>query len=297
MVQQTEFTFDRSRGIVWVCDLENSSKYLNDNASAAHLELFLPRLHWTSRVVVSAAGGRFVKSTGDGFLAWFETALHRQLGEKARACLEALWHLTFLVNTTQLGVEAARKFRLRHGAAYEHDALLTRIVGDHGSEAFDLTGRAVVLAFRLSSIPAAFPGVATQSELAKASAEAGFGHVRFRSWKPTPEERLRYFKGERWGTNNLVLSTDKRSRKLSLRSTLRRTNKVLAAIDSIDPHDPVPDVFAKRFVEGMLHGPTWAKDLVATYRKFVEEDVLATLRVVAKVLGAVESKSSKLPAS
>jgi class 3 adenylate cyclase len=67
------FEFERSRGIVWVCDLSKSSTFLNDNDTASALESFLPRLYWASAMTVEAAGGRFIKWTGDGFLAWFET--------------------------------------------------------------------------------------------------------------------------------------------------------------------------------------------------------------------------------
>jgi len=43
-------------------------------------------------MVVESAGGRFIKWTGDGFLAWFETPLHRELGKVADAvaCPEKL---------------------------------------------------------------------------------------------------------------------------------------------------------------------------------------------------------------
>jgi class 3 adenylate cyclase len=63
------FTFQRSRGLVWVCDLANSTRALNDDASVDALEEFIPRLYWTSMQAVEAIGGLFVKWAGDGFLA------------------------------------------------------------------------------------------------------------------------------------------------------------------------------------------------------------------------------------
>jgi class 3 adenylate cyclase len=66
-----EFTFQRGRGLVWVCDLEGSTKLLNDNGAVTAIEDFLPRFHWLARAVVDAFGGQFIKWNGDGFLAWF----------------------------------------------------------------------------------------------------------------------------------------------------------------------------------------------------------------------------------
>ncbi len=51
----------RSRGIVWVCDIASSSKYLNNNDSAAALEMFLQRFLFISLIFVEASGGTFVK--------------------------------------------------------------------------------------------------------------------------------------------------------------------------------------------------------------------------------------------
>jgi class 3 adenylate cyclase len=124
-----KFEFGRSRGIVWVCDLADSSKYLNNNQTADELELFLPRLYWISSMIVDAAGGTFIKWTGDGFLAWFETPLHRELDKQAAAAFQAAWTITLMVNVTQLGLNPKRKFVVRHGMAYEQDALVIKIKG------------------------------------------------------------------------------------------------------------------------------------------------------------------------
>lgn len=95
-----KFEFERSRGIIWVCDLANSSKYLNDNESVDDIEEYLPRLYWTSSKLVEAFGGKFIKWTGDGFLAWFETPLDRLTHKKADLVFQAAWHLSFLNNVT-----------------------------------------------------------------------------------------------------------------------------------------------------------------------------------------------------
>lgn len=66
-MQKNNFSFHRSRGLVWVCDLADSSKRLNDNATAAELETFLPRLHWLGMVIVEAAGGDLPEVDGRWF--------------------------------------------------------------------------------------------------------------------------------------------------------------------------------------------------------------------------------------
>src|SRR5271157_2814771 len=200
------FQFGRSRGIVWVADLVGSSQHLNSQESVDAFEEFLPRLYWMSSLVVEAAGGRFIKWTGDGFLAWFETPLHREIGKKAADVFEALWHLTVMVNVTQLGVKSPRKFRIRHGVSYEQDALTTRITYPGGFELLDLTGRAVVLAFRLSGIAVEFPGVVTEKSLVDASREWSRETITFAKWDPGAEEKGKYFKGETWGTRSIYAS-------------------------------------------------------------------------------------------
>src|SRR6266568_880871 len=70
-----KFEARRSRGIVWVCDIESSSKYLNSNESAEALELFLQRFLFLSLIFVEAAGGGFIKWMGDGFLAGLKPPL------------------------------------------------------------------------------------------------------------------------------------------------------------------------------------------------------------------------------
>lgn len=130
--QPVAFKFRRSRGIVWVCDVAGSSSHLNSETGVEDTEAFLPRLYWVAALAVESAGGKFIKWTGDGFLAWFETPLHRDVKKVARRCLDAVWHLTVIVNVTQLGLAPGKPFKVRHGVAYEQDALLTEITHPGG---------------------------------------------------------------------------------------------------------------------------------------------------------------------
>ena len=160
-IEEPRFDFDRGRGVVWVCDIQDSSKFLNDNESAQPIEEYLPRLHWLGRTAISAAGGRFIKWTGDGFLGWFPIALQRDLGAQAAKVLRAMWHLTVINNVTRLGVDMDATLRLRHGLTMEHDALVVTVSDEHGTN-LDLIGRSVVLAFRLAGMKSSFPNIVTQ---------------------------------------------------------------------------------------------------------------------------------------
>lgn len=111
---------------------------------------------------------RFIKWTGDGFLAWFKTPLHREVSEVIGNVFEAAWQLTVLINVSQLGIKSGKKFKIRHGVTYERDALITKIKHSEDYNSLDITGRAVVLAFRLSGMNSKFPNVTTERQLVEA---------------------------------------------------------------------------------------------------------------------------------
>jgi class 3 adenylate cyclase len=279
-----KFEFERSRGIVWVCDLASSSKYLNDNQTADELEKFLPKLYWTASMAVDAAGGKFIKWTGDGFMAWFETPLHRMLGEKAATVFDAAWYLTLLINVTQLGLKPKRKFKIRHGIAYEQDALLIKISRVGGYESLDLVGRAVVLAFRLSEIQAEFPNIVTQKELVVASAAFDQGHRKFLKWQVSADDKLKYFKGERWGTDAVYVSSDKVRRAKNTKSLLKQAQ---AAIDLAEGRRSPSDErirFVMSFLKNMEAGPDWCREVLDEYTHFLREGLLGSLKGVVPIL-------------
>lgn len=287
MTETEVFDFRRARGIVWVCDIVQSSKYLNDNTTTDAFELFLPRLHWLAMTVVRATGGIFIKWTGDGFLAWFETPLIRQMGEQVSAILYALWQLTAIVNVTKLGVESEATFLISHGIAFEQDALLTRITHLSGHQELDIIGRSVVLAFRLSGVHAAFPSVVTQREIAIAARDKDRDAITFTSWRPTTEERLRYFKGEKFGTANLYKSIERKPPRVSTRALLRNAKTIVAELDNSAPEIDSPHLrFSKELVLKMNDGPEWAKDVLATYGGYVQDDLLGAVKKVVQFLEA-----------
>jgi class 3 adenylate cyclase len=266
---------------VWVCDVAGSSSRLNSETGVENTEAFLPRLYWVAALAVESAGGKFIKWTGDGFLAWFETPLHRDVGKVARRCLDAVWHLTVIVNVTQLGLAPGKFFKLRHGVAYEQDALLTEITHPGGFESLDLIGRAVVLAFRLSGVAADFPCITAQREIVEAT--SGYPSLQFRSWKPNKEERLRFFKEERWGTDSLYKSRARKPRPRTKASTMNLARAAVKKATGESAADDPDLAFARSLLTGMATGPEWSQKVAADYMRFVREELLGNLMAILQI--------------
>ena len=226
--------------------------------------------------MVEAAGGSFIKWTGDGFLAWFEVPLHRDLLARASDVIFAAWFLSLVSNTTQLCVKSNRGLVLRHGITYEQDALLTRISYKGGFHSLDLLGRAVVLAFRLSGVPTGFPAIATQRELLTPALKTHF--PRFVPWKPTTEDRLKFFKGENWGTSSLFVSGPRSSYSRSMKSVLRQAKRAVRQAER--PQQVPVDHIGARFAEALMTGPEWCQEVLAELLRFLREDLLGTVKLI-----------------
>ena len=289
-MKETMFSFERGRGVVWVCDVANSSKYLNDDESVRTMEGFLPRLHWVAKLAVNAAGGQFVKWTGDGFLGWFPTELHRELGSQSAKVMEIIWHLTLMNNVTKLGIEEGNPFQLRHGLTIEHDALITNISDEQG-EFLDLIGRSVVLSFRLSGIKAGFPGIVTHKEVVEAISNK-IPQINFKKLNLSAEEKLKYFKGERWGTNNLWVSANRQPRIRSLNSLLRRSKKAVATAEG---EGPIPKDINTilQFITALKAGPDWAKGIFKDYKNYIQVDLLEPLKELVDELETPYAEQEK----
>ena len=277
------FTFERARGVVWVCDIQNSSKYLNDNESAAAIEEFLPRLHWLGKAAVGTAGGQFIKWTGDGFLAWFPVELHRTLGSRAARAIQIIWHLTSINNVTGLGIEGESRFRLRHGLAVEHDALITK-VSDESGEYVDIIGRSVVLAFRLSGISASFPGIVTQKEVVEATARENVAKVKFKKLSLSADDRLKHFKGERWGTTKLFASAERKPRIRTKSALLRSAKRAIANADNPDSEQTESVTIARTLIEELQTGPEWTNQVLEEYVVYLRDDMLGSIKKLVKYL-------------
>ncbi|NGP87564.1 adenylate/guanylate cyclase domain-containing protein [Fodinibius halophilus] len=280
MIQEfKKFEFSRERGIVWVCDIANSSKYLNSNDSATSLEEFLPRLNWVGAIVVEAAGGRFIKWTGDGFLAWFKSPLHREINEIISNIFEAVWQLTVLINVTQLGVNSGEMFKVRHGVTYERDALVTKIKHSEDYSSLDLTGRAVILAFRLSGVDSKFPNVITERELVEAYHQTNRQIINFKKLEVSEDKKSKYFKNEEFGLDKLYTSTRKADNVETIENVVNKGKKALNQAEN-----PSHSKFYNQFVENLSAGPSWCTSVLDEYTRFVEQDLKGTLEEVVEML-------------
>lgn len=255
-----EFQFERKKGIVWVCDVKKSSSYLNSDNSVDDIEEYLPRLYWTANNIVNSFGGTFIKWTGDGFLAWFDVDLDRNKKKIANKVYKAAWHLTFLNNITQLGVKPQSKFGIRHGVTFEKDGLLFKIHEYNGNKSIDLIGRAVVLAFRLSGVEAKFPSIVTEKEIISENSS----YCNFTNWNPTENDILKFFKGERLGVDEIMITSEK-----ELQSNSENIEKLKSIscnlIDEMDNNvstDNETDESLLKFLELMKNGPEWCNDII-----------------------------------
>lgn len=291
-MKETKFTFERGRGVVWVSDIQNSSKYLNDNESIQAVEEYFQRLHWLGKVAVSAADGQFVKWTGDGFLGWFPVELHRDFGPQSASVVDIIWQLTLINNVTGLGIEGKPKFRLKHGLTLEHDAYLTKVYDENG-EHLDLMGRAVVLAFRLAGMKVNFPGIVTQRELIEAVAGKNLSRIKFKKINLSSSEREKYFKGDKWGTTSLYASAERKPRPRSMDSLLRQVQKTIAESEKPQTIQDETNPTIKRFMEDLLSGPAWTQEVFKNYIRFLQEDMLGTLKMVAHELDSLSEKPAQ----
>lgn len=290
MASIQKFERARKRGIVWVCDIEDSSKYLNRNDTAAPIEEFLNRFLYMSLIAVEASGGEFIKWTGDGFLAWYEAPLDREVGSIVSAIFDAAWHLSFFVNITRLGVISPVKFHIRHAVTYEKDALVIDLEHSKKITSRDVLGRSVVLAFRLSSLKGVFPSIVTQKELVDVRTTGGCT-IDFKKLTFTRDEKLKYFKGQEWGTRDLYISADKKPKHRSHTTVVKMAVK---AIDEFENPEPDYTSVKAKMATDMLAGPEWSRQVLLDTHKFMATEMAPALK---GLIDAMKKFPAKLPAS
>lgn len=288
---QNEFIFNRSRGIVWVCDVQDSTKLLNDDRTVDNLEQFFPRLYWVGKQVVESANGLFTKWTGDGFLAWFEAPLHRELGRKAALVFNAAWQLTYLVNLTQLGVSTDQIISIRHGITFENDALKMMIRNQDGSSTIDLIGRDIVLAFRLSSISVDFPRIVTQRSLVDCSARYLSKAIHFEKLLLNDDDVLRFFKGERISLNTLYASSQRRKTRTK-KSLSKQVSEALKKAEYVESTDDVSFEFTREYIKRLYQGPKWAKAIADKVTRFTREEIYDNLKILMPIIESLNIKRS-----
>jgi hypothetical protein len=199
-----------------------------------------------------------------------------QKEEVAKLVFEAAEHLTFMSNVTQLGLTPKKEFKIRHGISYEKDALLMKIHSTSKTESTDIIGRAVVLAFRLAGIQAKFPSIVTVKEL------TGILSNKFVAWKPTVDEKLKFFKGQKFGTKSIMVSSDKKRKPKSINSAKRNAIRVINNFESQRPLDAKNPVSI--FVNKMYNSPSWCQEIIKKEASFVQIELLETLKKIVAIL-------------
>ena len=280
-------TVHRDRGVLWVCDISKSSSYINDDALAGDIEEFLPRLHWVSSLAIRSIHGELIQWTGDGFIAWFPLEVERQLGQTCNRIIEAIWHFTAFINATQLCVESSRPFRIRHGLTYEPDALVTLTTHEDGHESKIISGRNVVLAFRLAGIESDFPNVATQHKVWDAVSARTRNLVNLKQWKPTPEQLLQYFKGERTGTMSLYVSGRPKAKAAPPEAWIAKAHALISKVESARRSSQVDSLFVDNFYPDLAgsKAQAWCRESLDTYVRFLRENTAGPLTKALDVLG------------
>ena len=290
----SSLTVRRDRGVLWVCDISQSSSFINNDDLAEYIEEFLPRLHWISSLAIQAIHGELLQWTGDGFIAWFPLEVERQLGRTCNRILEAIWHFTAFINITQLCVESPRPFRIRHGLTYEPDALVTFTTHQDGHVSKTISGRNVVLAFRLAGVEAAFPNVATQQKIVQVLSSRTKNLVSLKRWTLTKEQLLKYFKGEKMGTTSLYVSGRPKVSNSRPDSWITRAESLLARAESGRHRTPVDSTFVENFFPTLLQSKDqdWCDESLTTYVRFLKEDMLGSLQKTLDIIDASQSDGS-----
>jgi class 3 adenylate cyclase len=279
-------TVRRDRGLLWVCDISHSSSFINSDELAEQIEAFLPRLHWVSSLAIHAVQGELIQWTGDGFIAWFPLEVERQLGRTCNRILEAIWHFTAFVNITQLCVDSPRPFRIRHGLTYEPDALVTLTTHKDGHVSKTISGRNVVLAFRLAGVEADFPNVATQQKIVQALSTRTRNLVNLKRWTLTKDQLLKYFKGEKMGTASLYISGRPKVSQSRAETWMTRAESLLARAEGGRHRAPGDSTFVENFFPELVqsNGQDWCEDSLNTYVHFLKESMLGSFQKALDVI-------------
>jgi hypothetical protein len=289
----SSLTVERDRGVIWVSDISRSSSYINSDDLAEPIEEFLPRLHWVSEMAIRSIGGELIQWTGDGFIAWFRLNVERDLGKVCNRILEAIWHFTSFVNITQLCVDSSKPFRIRHGLTYEPDALVTRTTHTDGHESKIISGRNVVLAFRLSGVESDFPNVATQQRVYQVLSARTRNLVLFKRWQLTAEQLLRYFKGEKTGTMALYTSGGPKVNQPRADAWVARAQKLLARVEGARRSAHVDTTFVDNFYSTLARSKdqAWCRESLDVYTEFLRNEMAGPLTRVLDVVGRLEGES------
>ena len=172
-------------------------------------------------------------------------------------------------------VKPQSKFGIRHGITYEKDGLLFEIQEHGNNHSLDLIGRAVVLAFRLSGIQAKFPSIVTEKEIISENSS----YCKFINWNPTENDILKFFKGEKLGIEEIMISSDKveENNSENIEHLKKRLNNLINEVDNNISTDKEVEESLLKFLELMKSGPDWCNNVINLELEF-NKKMLETLK-------------------
>jgi hypothetical protein len=140
-----------------------------------------------------------------------------------------------------------------------------------GSTALDVLGRNVVLAFRLSSITADFPGIVTQRELLDRCVRHLPASLNFTQLRLNKNNILKYFKGEHYGVTALYASTKPKN--------VKRVSEI--ASGQRDPAMWNEELsITSKVLCAMYEGTEWLRTVAQEYSREISEEFIEGAREV-----------------
>jgi hypothetical protein len=132
----------------------------------------------------------------------------------------------------------------------------------------------------LAGVPAEFPTIVASRQLFFETITSAVGAaVKFSIWKPSAEEIVKYFKGERYGTKQLCKSGPRRqSAKISIKTLKKTLGRAIDRAQGQLPPDPSDIAFVHSFMNLLRSGPPWAKQSLDKFVVFLREETLIILK-------------------
>jgi hypothetical protein len=127
---------------------------------------------------------------------------------------------------------------------------------------------------------AAFPRIVAQREIAAVLREKEPPKVPFKNLTLSRDDKLKYFKGESWGTDGLCVSCDRPPKVRSLTSMLKKAKRALEKAETSVTSDDSGSTRTMALVLKLMNGPVWAQETIQEYARFVQNDLVGTFRSV-----------------
>jgi hypothetical protein len=156
-----------------------------------------------------------------------------------------------------------------------------------------ISGRNVVLAFRIAGVEADFPNVATQQKIVQALSNRTKNLLHLKRWTLTEAQLLKYFKGEKLGTTSLYVSGRPKVSQSRADTWIARAESLLARAESGRWRAPVESTFIENFFPDLIQskGQDWCEASIEIYVRFLKENMLGSLQKALDVITQFQSDS------